>query len=417
MAMTYEEMVEKINGLPSHEISSARLITWEFVEKNPSDVRGHLQAAEVAERAGHIDEAVEWLDKAERVAPWNFWPYFHKARIFQKNNNLNQALLQLRTAASKCIGRVSQSEYDNIIGALSDVRSLIAQPDPKALIATLAQPAKAGRPLANCVRLALVKDEEDVIYPNLQSSYLTGFRCFAIADNGSTDDTRKEIDRFSRDHKDCVVYVVTDPIVGYYQSDKTMGLARLMRTVLTGIGVRTDWFFPLDADEFLCMASPGQDLKGLLRANSDKNLLTYYLCNCASEDVYSQLPNAADFASLFPVVSTYHSHPVRKVAFRYKPDAFVVQGNHFCSNAVSREEELLIGAECGLFLKHYPVRSVDQMRKKVVNGGKALAAYKGPPDVGAHWRRGYADYLEKGEPYLVEKVAEHNAVTKAQARN
>ena len=79
--MTYEEMIEKNNGLPSREIASARLITWEFVEKNPSDVRGYLQAAEVAEQAGHMDEAIEWLDKAERIAPGNFWPYFLKARI------------------------------------------------------------------------------------------------------------------------------------------------------------------------------------------------------------------------------------------------------------------------------------------------------------------------------------------------
>jgi Glycosyl transferase family 2 len=414
--VTYEELIEEINRLSNEGISSARLLTWEFVEKNPSDVRAYLQAGEVAERAGHIDEAVEWFDKAERVAPWNFWPYFLRARIFQKNNKLDRALKQLQTAASKCIGRVSSSEYDNIIGVLSDVRALLAQPDPKSLSDSLSRPAKPGRPLSNCVRLALVKDEEDVIYPNLQSSYLNGFRCFAVADNGSTDDTRKEIDRFTRDHKECLVYVVTDPVVGHYQADKTMGLARLMRTVLQGIGVQADWFFPLDADEFLCLTSPAQDLKGLLRANSEKNLLTYYLCNCAAKEVYSQLPKATDFASLFPVIATYHLHPVRKVAFRYKPDAFLTEGNHFCRNIVSREEELLVGAECGVFLKHYPIRSVDHIRKKVVNGGKALAAYKGPPDVGAHWRHSYTEYLEKGEPYLVKQVAEHNAVTKSQAR-
>jgi hypothetical protein len=413
--MTYEELIDQINRLPSDGISSARVLAWEYVDRDPSDFRGYVLAGELADRAGHTDEALEWFDKAERVAPWNFWPYLYRARIFQKNNQLSEALQQLRTAAAKCSGRVSPSEYDNIIGALSDVRSLIAQPDPKALITTLRQPAKAGRPLANCVRLALIKDEEDVIYANLQSSYLIGFRCFAIADNGSTDGTRGEIDRFIRDHKDCVVYVVTDPIVGFYQSEKTMGLVRMMRTVLTGIGVKADWFFPLDADEFLCLTSRTQDLKGLLRANSDKSLLTYYLCNCASEQVYSQLPQAADFSSLFPIVASYHSNPVRKVAFRYKPDSVLVQGNHFCRNTVSREEELLIGAECGVFLKHYPIRSVDQLRKKVVNGGNALAAYKGPPHVGAHWRRGYAAYLEKGDPYLVEQVAQQNRVTKARA--
>ena len=70
---------------------------------------------------------------------------------------------------------------------------------------------------------------------------------------------------------------------------------------------------------------------------------------------------------------------------------------------------MIVGAEFGLVLRHFPVRSIEHVRKKIVNGGKALQAFNGPNSLGSHWKRDYELYLEKGEGYLSEKVQQYHA--------
>ena len=72
-------------------------------------------------------------------------------------------------------------------------------------------------------------------------------------------------------------------------------------------------------------------------------------------------------------------------------------------------DQLIVGAEFGLVLRHFPVRSIEHVRTKIVNGGKALQAFNGSDALGGHWKRDYELYLEQGEEYLSEKVRRYHA--------
>jgi hypothetical protein len=255
-----------------------------------------------------------------------------------------------------------------------------------------------GKPILNALRVSMVKDEDDIIFPNLENSYRAGLRHFAIADNGSTDATRSEIERFRRLRADAVVFVVDDPVVGYYQDAKTLGLLRLGRTILAGAGFATDWIFPVDADEFIESFAPSIDLHDVLgRADAEgRNLLMFFLCNASSTAPIERLAPDADLGRSFPVVSEFRGQAKAKSMFRYSDAARPWMGNHFVDHCVSSIEEVAAAAEGGLLMLHYPMRSLAQVAKKVVNGGIALDAAPGRETSCAHWRRNFAAFRVGG---------------------
>ncbi len=97
---------------------------------------------------------------------------------------------------------------------------------------------KTGRPCYKCIQVMLVKDEDDIIYSCLEAAYKNGVRLFAICENNSRDQTLQEIYRFRDDHTDVVVLIVNDPIVGYYQDAKTLGVALMAKTIFINDWIR-----------------------------------------------------------------------------------------------------------------------------------------------------------------------------------
>jgi hypothetical protein len=274
----------------------------------------------------------------------------------------------------------------------------------------LRQSPTPGRAIHNAAHVSLVKDEGDVIYASLAASYRNGLRKFVISDNLSSDNTRGEIERFSRDNPECIVYVITDPVVGYYQAAKMTALARFAATVFSGIGAPVDWVFALDADEILFASDSRYDLFEIINgpASEKKKILAYYFCNASSSELHEEIDPKADLEWHFDYFSTYHGSPVRKVAFRFNEAAYLEQGNHFCSGCVTDYDQLLVGAEFGLVLKHFPIRSITHIEKKIVNGGKALAALSNVDSLGQHWKRDYEAFLEKGHEYLRMKMSQYH---------
>lgn len=50
--------------------------------------------------------------------------------------------------------------------------------------------------------ISMIKNEQDIIYRCLLNLYTIGIKKFVIADNLSTDNTRSEMNRFSRTFQD-----------------------------------------------------------------------------------------------------------------------------------------------------------------------------------------------------------------------
>jgi hypothetical protein len=281
----------------------------EVLRDHPSHLRTNLEIAVTWSKAGDEQAALSCLDKAELIDGANFWSYYIRSKMFRERGDLVSAAGALSRGAAMCLPRAVGADADWILKCLAETRSLLAVPDRAGLKAALAAPLRQGRPLANCLHVSLIKDEEDIIHSGLEASYRTGFRYFAIGDNGSTDNTRQEVERFAKGHPDCMVYVVSDPVVGYYQAAKTMGLARLATTILEGMGTGIDWIFPLDADEVLHPTRPDWDLHGILSApdSCEKTLLVYPWCNASATELHVELSPDQDLQAAFPVVSTFQS--------------------------------------------------------------------------------------------------------------
>ncbi len=380
--------------------------------EHPNRIEAPLEAGKLAQKRGDWKDALVWYRDAMGVSRHNFWPYYLSVKLKQQQNDYPGGLEDLETAGRECRGRVSEEEYDNIVKLTSDFRSIANGPLAADLQAALLRnETPVGRPLPNAVRVSLVKDEADVIYEGLESSYRSGFRYYAIADNNSSDETRREIDRFAADRPDCIVYVVSDPVVGYFQAAKTMAIARMAVTVLQGLGHPVEWVFALDGDEMLYASDPSRDLFEILGGadSANKRMLSYCFCNASSSSPHQRLDPDLGFLGHFDHYETFHRNTVRKVAFRYSPEAYLEQGNHYCSKLVTDVDQLIVGAEQGLVLRHFPVRSIEHVRKKIVNGGKALQAFNGSKALGGHWKRDYELYLEQGENYLSEKVRLYHA--------
>jgi len=396
------------------DYGSAMGLLVNLTVEQPRNVMAYLEAGRTQYAGKQLAPAMDWFKQAETIAPHNFWPYFMQAEVLQALSQNEQALGVLEIGLAKCNGRVSDLKYTNLIKRFIDTQALCLEAGRAGAPAFLAHPPLPGRPLPGALQATVVKDADDIIFASLDASYQAGIRYFAIADNESSDATRSEIERFRKAHADCIVLLLTDPIMGHFQAAKTMGLVRLASTVLEGLGIALDWIFPLDADELLYVSPDAGDLAGLLASEraAAKKILVYHHANAMSPDIHEALPVGADVVKLFPAYARLGRVPVRKVAFRNLAAAYVEEGNHFCSGIVGGPGDIISGMEAGVFLRHFPMRSLSQMRSKVVNGGNSIAAVANP-GIGAHWRVDFENYQGLGDAYLLRRIQDYNAMARA----
>lgn len=382
--------------------------------EQPRNIVAYLEAGRTQYAEKQLAPAMDWFKQAEAIAPGNFWPYFMQAEVLQALSQHERALGVLELGLGRCRGKVTDLEYTNLIKRFIDTQALCLEAGGAGAPAFSADPSVPGRPLPGALHASVVKDAEDVVFASLDASYQAGIRYFAIADNGSSDATRSELERFRKARPDCIVLLVSDPIVGHFQAAKTMGLVRLASTVLEGAGIALDWIFPLDADELLHVSPDAEDLAGLLASGKagGRKVLVYHHRNAMSPDIHDALPAGADVVKLFPAYARLGRVPVRKVAFRNLAAAYVEEGNHFCSGIAKAPDDIISGAAAGVFLRHFPMRSLSQMRSKVVNGGHAIAAVA-DPGIGTHWRTDFENYQRLGDAYLLRRIQEYNAMARA----
>lgn len=273
------------------------------------------------------------------------------------------------------------------------------------------QPPHAIPALAKAVLFLMVKDEAEIIGQNLAHHYALGFRRFFILDNASTDLTATIIADFRARHPDTGVFCAFDYVVGHYQAVKMKAMAGFMQTYLQYETVQPEWLFFVDADEFITCAEPGTEARfAALLDDPACSLLVFHWAQCASPSVLETLEPGRDVFEAFPLVWPRMKVPVTKVAYRLNHGLEPIQGNHSVDSFQGRLSEVAVMAELGVYLFHFPMRTVEQLRKKVLNADRALSATvdrDGLSGTATHWRTYHQWYAQAGDVALRQVIAEH----------
>lgn len=223
------------------------------------------------------------------------------------------------------------------------------------------------------VGITMVRDEEDIVAFTVLNM-LEQCDAVLVADNGSTDRTRSELDGIAYLGD---LTVIDDPEVGYFQGRKMSTLAA--RAARMG----ADWVVPFDADEI--WYSPFGRIADVLTDRPEA---------IATAELYDHVATAEDPAHPNPVRRIgwrrTHPAPLQKVAVRPSLPVTIHQGNHGASFPAGQVDGLLV-------VRHFPYRSPEQTARKVRNGAAAYAATDLPEDMGDHWRGWGRILSEHGE--------------------
>lgn len=231
------------------------------------------------------------------------------------------------------------------------------------------------------IAVTMVRDEDDIIAQSV-GWMLRQVDHVIVADNGSTDNTRRILDGLE-------VTVVDDPETGYFQSRKMSALAEMARVA------GADWVVPFDADEIhFCKGGIAGGLMDL-----PDNILVSEAA--LFDHVVTGLDPVGDENPVRRMSYRRAAQaPLRKVAVRAVEGVVIHQGNHSAEFPGVKHPASVTDL---MQVRHFPYRSVDQFVKKVRNGAAAYAATDLPPEAGAHWRQ-YGQILEDRGVAGIEEI-------------
>lgn len=212
--------------------------------------------------------------------------------------------------------------------------------------------------------ICMVRDADDIIGPVVQ--HMMGqVDHVIVADNLSVDGTRHILDSFNGN-----ITVVEDNDPAYKQSEKMTRLAMVARKA------GADFVVPFDADEW--WSAREGTLKDVIEgADADINVAW----------VYDYIPTGVDWDTIANPIQRIrwrrkNRTPLHKVACRTSKTLTIHMGNH---NASYKNDASY--SDCGeIIVRHFPIRSAQQMINKSRTGAKALALTDLSYESGQHWR-------------------------------
>ena len=237
----------------------------------------------------------------------------------------------------------------------------------------------------NTLAIAMIKNEADIVEAFVRHN-LALMDLIVVIDNGSTDGTREILTSLQREGLPLVVF--DDPIFGYYQSEK---VTHVYRKVVPVFNPELVWF--LDADEFIHAPS---------RAALDAAFAAVPAGNAVLLPWRTHLPDAevdparvlADPLGAMPDRRRREEPTYFKVVVRRDPrddERLVIeQGNHSVHFTDGTRPPL--HAMEGVAVVHLPVRSVEQLSAKVINGWQAYLVknrHAEVPTAGFQWQQLY----------------------------
>jgi len=253
--------------------------------------------------------------------------------------------------------------------------------------------ARSGDGSLRLAMSLLVRDEAGLIAENIAFHGRMGVDCFVVTDNGSVDGTREIVERL---RKDFPIRLIDEP---EHTMRQDAWVNRMAEIAANEFGA--DWIINSDADEFWL---PGEgtlktiipDEASVLLCRRANMLATH--ATVESRD-YTFRRNTLRVARPFDN-SAYREPPWRlmdkpvvmaaigrKVMCRLAGLRRIGYGNH---DAIHEGSAVESG---GVHVFHYPVRTFEEFKSKVINHGTSLVNNpRIPSHIGWHVRRWYSLY-------------------------
>jgi glycosyltransferase involved in cell wall biosynthesis len=254
--------------------------------------------------------------------------------------------------------------------------------------------------------VGVVKDEGDIIGSTLLHLYRLGFRRLVIADNDSTDATPEIIRQFAARHPE-VTLVLLHEREAHVQWRKVTAMAHFAHHYF---GV--DYLYPFDADEFLVPA-PAPAGPGTPDADASSTGPIPRGSGRASDWEYIHLPwiTCISRGDGEPLAMCGEGRRLGKLLVRWHERLVIRQGNHAIEPHRRRWWERAAraprGVQTGWRVLHVPVRSVGQLRAKILRS--AAENRDNPGKWGTQSRSLHEAFLRHGDAVfeaLFERVTD-----------
>jgi len=237
----------------------------------------------------------------------------------------------------------------------------------------------------NTLAIAMIKNEADIVEAFVRHN-LELMDLMVVIDNGSTDGTREILTSLQREGLPVLVF--DDPIFGYYQSEK---VTHVYRKVAPVFNPELVWF--LDADEFIHAPSRAALDAAFAAVPAGSAVLLPWRTHLPAAEV-DPTSVLADPLGAMPDRRRREEPTYFKVVVRRDPrddERLVIeQGNHSVHFTDGTRPAIL--AMEGVSVVHLPVRSVEQLSAKVVNGWQAYLVKNRHAEVasaGFQWQQLY----------------------------
>lgn len=253
--------------------------------------------------------------------------------------------------------------------------------------------------MKKAISVGMIKNEADIIESFVRyHQYI--FDRIVLLDNGSTDRTLEIAG--SLQAEGCPLEVKRDPTLSYAQGEKTTELIND-----TFKRYAPDFIFPLDVDEFL--AAPVSSLNPRRIIDRLQTEKIYYL-----ERDYTYAPIKINEQELFIPKRLTYASPIkdywpkvvvsRQIWETYRP--VISGGNHeLLFDQKGIERELL----APLKLRHFPYRSLEQLKSKVAVGWlNTLASPRYNKGHNYHWQELFEKLRADNFNLNLEEILEHN---------
>lgn len=261
--------------------------------------------------------------------------------------------------------------------------------------------------LNRAVLFMMVKNEGDIIFYNLEHHYRLGFRRFFVLNNLSKDHTENELKQFSDLYPDIQFFCKNDLQCGVSPAKKMLDLQEIFIKKFYDVPgfPEPEWAFFIDADEFLtCAVKQHDDAIQQFNqqlANPDIKLLATHQICCASKRI-NEFSETGNPFKLYPHVST-HLNPLNfKSAYRLQHNFEIQNGNQFVKDFPYQIDNIGVMAETGFFLFHFPLRSLEQYRRKLIHNYYAHRRIHLENDFMTFWQQLYNNFEKNGDRFLVE---------------